>query len=287
MFRNYYRLAKPGIVYGNTFTTLAGFLFALQLDFSPLTTILLLATLVGLGLVIASAAVFNNYLDRDIDKKMERTNKRPLVTGVISPRAALIYGTVLGLIGFAILYFFVNILSTEIALFGFIFYALIYTIAKHKTSWAAVIGSIPGAVPILVGYTAVTNHLDGAALILFLVMVAWQMPHFYAIAIYRLKEYEAANIPVLPAKKGIARTKIHMLLYIIAFLVAAIALFAFGYVGYVYLVLVLTFGLSWLWRSIKGFKTADDPKWARSLFLYSLVVLVAFCVAIILGPVLP
>jgi protoheme IX farnesyltransferase len=287
MVKDYYRLAKPGIVYGNVFTAIAGFLFASHLQFIPAFIVLLLATVVGLGLVIASAAVFNNYLDRDIDKLMERTSKRPLATGVISGRNALIYGTILGILGFAILYFFVNLLSAGIALFGFVFYAVIYTLAKHKTSWAAVIGSIPGAVPILVGYTAVTNQLDGSALILFIVMVAWQMPHFYAIAIYRLKEYIAAGIPVLPAEKGIRTTKIHMLCYILAFILASAALFAYGHAGYVYLVIVLTFGLAWLWRSIKGFKTDDDAKWARSLFLYSLIVLMMFSIAIMVGPVLP
>lgn len=284
MFKEYYRLAKPGIVYGNTFTTIAGFLFAARWLFNP---ILLLATVVGIALVIASAATFNNILDRDIDAKMERTSKRQLVTGVISVRAAAAYGIVLGLAGLALLYAFVNLLTAAIALFGFISYATVYTLAKHKTSWAAVIGSIPGAVPILVGYTAVTNHLDVAALILFLVLVAWQMPHFYGIAINRMKEYEAAGIPTLPVQKGIRATKVHILLYILAFIAATLALFAFGYAGYAYLIIVLTFGLSWLWRSIKGFKAIDDAVWARGIFLYSLIVLMAFCVAIAAAPLLP
>ncbi len=137
------------------------------------------------------------------------------------------------------------------------------------------------------GYTAVMNHLDGTALILFLVLVTWQMPHFYGIAIYRLQEYIAAGIPVLPAEKGMPAAKIHILFYILAFIAATVALFAFGHAGYLYLVIVLTFGLAWLWRSIKGFKATNDAVWARGLFLYSLIVLMAFSVAIAVGSVLP
>ncbi|MDB5237483.1 MAG: ctaB [Parcubacteria group bacterium] len=287
MLKDYYRLAKPGIVYGNIFTTIAGFLFAAHWIFDRHSALIALATFTGLGLVIASAAVFNNYLDRDMDAKMERTSARVLVTGAIAPRNALIYGSILGIIGFALLYFFVNLLSTEIALFGFIFYAVIYTYAKRKTDWAAVIGSVPGAVPIVVGYTAVMNHLDIPALCLFVAMVAWQMPHFYAIAIYRMNEYAAAGIPVLPAKKGIPVAKKHIFFYILAFILATAAFFIFHYAGYTYLAIVFAAGFAWLWRSIRGFETHDDVLWARGLFRYSLVVLLAFSVAIAIGPVLP
>src|SRR5579872_2970145 len=183
--RDYYKLTKPGIVYGNVFTTIAAFLFAIRWRFESFQSIeLFLATVFGISFVIGSACVFNNYLDRDIDKRMERTQKRALVTGAISTRSALMYGTILGLVGFILLGVFVNVLTALIALVGFIFYVILYGIAKRGSHWGAVVGSVSGAVPIVVGYTAVTNQLDLTALILFLVLVFWQMPHFYAIAIY-------------------------------------------------------------------------------------------------------
>ena len=257
--------------------------------------VLFFATIIGISFVIGSACVFNNYLDRDIDRKMQRTQGRALVTGVISVQNALIYGTALGLIGLALLYFYVNPLTTGLALSGFIFYVLIYGIAKRKSHWGAVIGSVPGAVPIVVGYTAVANRLDLTALILFAVLVFWQMPHFYAIAMYRLDEYKSAGIPVLPAQKGMRAAKIHIIGYILAYIVATSLLWVFGYAGYFYLASILLFGFAWLWRGLQGFKVPNDrkseimtdEKWARKLFLFSLIVLVSFCITIAIAPFLP
>ncbi len=280
MLKDYYRLAKPGIIYGNVFTTIAAFLFASQWHFKG--PWLFTATVFGISLIIGSACVFNNYLDRDLDAQMERTRNRVLVTGVIRAHHALIYGAVLGVFGTVILFLFVNILTTAIALIGFIFYVVLYGVAKRRSHWGAVIGSIPGAIPIVVGYTAVMNHLDPTAWILFLVLVAWQMPHFYAIALYRLDEYRAAKIPVLPAVKGWETTKIHIVLYILLYIVATGLLWVFGYAGYVYLFLVEGSGLAWLWKAFSG----SDAVWARKLFLFSLIVLVVFCVAIAITPLL-
>ncbi len=288
--KEYYRLAKPGIVYGNIFTTIAAFFFATHGNYSVLLVVPGLCTFVGLSLVIASASVFNNYFDRGIDAKMERTRTRALVTGSISVRNACMYGTVLGLAGLALLVLYVNILSACIALFGFISYVFIYTFAKRKTAWGALIGTVPGAVPIVVGYTAVTNHLDLAALILFLVLIFWQMPHFYAIALRRMKEYEKAEIPVFPLLHGARATKVHILLYIIAYLLATLSLWLYGFAGYIYVASVLVFGVIWLWKGTQGFasKTAEtDAVWAKKLFLFSLIVLVTFSLAIAITPLFP
>jgi protoheme IX farnesyltransferase len=298
----YYKLAKPGIIYGNVLTTVAAFLFAWRWHFNSSALFehfifLFIATNLGIAFVIGSACVFNNYLDRTIDKRMSRTKNRALVTGIISVRSALIYGAILGIVGVALLYLFVNLLTALIAVLGFVSYVVIYGIAKRESHWGAVVGSVPGAVPIVVGYTAVTNHLDGAALILFLVLVTWQMPHFYAIAMFRLEEYKAAGIPVLPAVKGMKATKVHILLYIIAFIIATALLTLCGYAGLVYLIVLLVVGFIWLWRALQGFKSKDsanaistaerDAKWARKLFRFSLIVLLVFCVALAVAPLLP
>jgi protoheme IX farnesyltransferase len=294
-FKDYYQLAKPGIIYGNVLTTVAAFLFAWRWHFSTRALVahfffLFSTTNLGIALVIGSACVFNNYLDRNIDKNMMRTKNRALATGKISVQAALIYGTILGIIGLALLYEYVNVLTALIALFGFISYVVIYGIAKRESHWGAVVGSVPGAVPIVVGYTAVTNRLDLAALILFVVLVAWQMPHFYAIAMYRLEEYTSAGIPVLPAKKGMHVTKVHILCYTIAFVLATALLTVFRFTGFLYLAVILIIGCMWLSRAIKGFRSntnESDAKWARKFFLFSLITLLTFCVALSVGAVLP
>ncbi len=288
MFKDYYRLAKPGIVYGNLVTTIAAFLYASQWQ---LTSAAIweefLATIVGLGLVIASACVFNNYIDMDIDAKMARTKDRPLVSGAISETAALFYGLVLGILGFGLLMAFVNAAATTVALAGFVVYVFAYTYAKRVTSLATEIGSISGAVPILVGYVAVTGGLNGAAWILFFVLVFWQMPHFYAIAMFRSEEYAAAGIPVLPLKRGTRATTTLALLYISLFALAVFALTYFGYAGNLYLIVVELAALAWFWYATHGFSAADAHLWARRLFFVSLCVLLVFSVMLSLAAVLP
>lgn len=288
MFKTYYNLAKPGIVYGNLMTTVAAYLFASRWQLVSGTIWgNFLATVLGLGLVIASACVFNNYIDRDIDAKMERTKDRSLASGTISNRSAILFGVVLGAVGFTLLLAFVNILTTLVALAGFLVYVFAYTFSKRVTHWATEVGSIAGAAPIVVGYTAVTNTLDWTALILFLILVFWQMPHFYAIAVRRADEYASADIPVLPLKKGTRETKLRMLAYIVAFALAVFALTFFGYAGYVYLVVMEVVALVWFWRCGEWYDASDEATWAFRSFVVSLVVLVIFSVMLALVPFLP
>ena len=284
MLKNYYRLAKPGIVYGNLLPTIAAYVYASRWNIG---SIIFIAMIVGLGLVIASAAVFNNYLDRDIDIKMERTKDRALVTGAISNTSALIFGSVLGIIGFVILMLFTNVLATFVALVGFVVYVFAYTFAKRKTYWATEVGSIAGAVPIIVGYTAAVDRLDGAALILFLILALWQMPHFYAIALYRSPEYAAAGIPTLPLRKGTWTTKTRILLYIAAFGIMASFLTFFGYAGYSYVVVMGLVALAWFALAAQGFGVELEEEWARKLFFMSLVVLLVFCAILSAATILP
>lgn len=277
MIRKYYLLAKPGIIFGNAVTALGGFALASKghIDF-----LLLLMTLLGLSLIVGAGCVFNNYLDRLSDKKMARTKNRPLAKGTISIQNANIYGATLLILGSAILTAFTNLLSVTIALAGFVIYVLFYTILKHKTVYGTAIGSVAGAVPPVVGYVAVTNHLDLAALLLFLIVTLWQMPHFFAIAMYRIDDYVAASIPVLPIKKGNHATKIRMLFYISVFTVMAAMLVVFGYAGYSYLLATLILGAYWLWVGVKGFKALNDKIWARKMFVSSLVVIMGLCAMI-------
>lgn len=284
MWRAYYKLTKPGIVYGNLFTVLAGFLFASRLHIDP---VLLISVLAGMALVIASACVFNNVIDRDIDATMERTKDRPLVTGQISVSDALAYALALGFYGTAILCLGTNVLTAGIALVGFICYVGLYTYAKRITRTHTLIGSIPGAVPILTGYVAYTNRIDAAGIILFFILILWQIPHFYAIALYRLDEYKAAGIPLLPSIKGAYLTKVVMIVYIVVFVLAETTLSFLGYTGFVYLGMVLFFGVAWILKALRGFSTTDDVQWGKGVFFFSLNVLLAFCAGIAFGTLLP
>jgi protoheme IX farnesyltransferase len=282
----YYRLAKPGIVYGNLLTTIAAFFFARGYEL-PGALGIFVATAFGISLVIASACVFNNYLDRDMDRMMKRTKNRALVTGAISVRSALAYGMVLGLAGLALLILYVNVLTAAIALFGFISYVAVYSSMKRSSPLAALVGSIPGAVPIVVGYTAVTGHLDLIAGILFLILAAWQMPHFYAIALYRLEEYAAAKVPTFAVVKGVRATKIHLFAYLVLFFLASLSLGFGGHVHFVYLAVMFVASSLWLYKAAQGFTTKEDARWAKSVFRFSLIVLLVFCAAISLAPFVP
>ncbi len=280
MIKDYYTITKPGIVYGNAITLLAGFLLASKGDIDYL---LLIASCTGLSLVIASGCVFNNYIDSDIDALMERTKKRVMVTHVISPAYALVYGVVLGVFGFLILGFFTNSMTVLAASVGFFVYVVVYSLwIKRISTHSSILGSISGAIPPVVGYLAVTGSFDIAACVLFLVLVAWQMTHSFAIAIYRLRDYTRADIMILPVKKGVYKTKVQMLIYAILFFVATGSLYVFGYAGLLYLVSMVVSGVLWIGLCVKGLLLAekDNEVWARKVFLFSIILLLIFCVSI-------
>lgn len=284
MIKDYYHLTKPGIVRGNLFTAAGGFFLA---SYGNINLVLLFAVLFGTGFVIASACVFNNYIDRKLDAHMERTKDRALVAGRISNRSAIIFGSILGVLGVIALSLFANPLSTKVAIAGFIFYVIIYGYWKRRTIYGTLIGSISGAIPPVIGYTAVTSRIDIAAILLFLILVAWQMPHFYSIGIYRISEYKEAKLPLLSIVKGVHLTKIHMIIYVISFILFSSLLTLLGYTGYIFLAVMLAVGVVWLFKGIRGFENKDDTLWARKMFSYSLLTLVIFSVLISIDFALP
>lgn len=275
----YLLLSKPGILFGNAVTAMGGFAAASKGSFD---LSLFFATLTGLSLIIASACSFNNYIDRDADKKMLRTQRRVLVSGMITPVSALFYATITALLGILVLAALVGTLTLIVALLGFAVYVFVYSFLKYQTTSATLIGSIAGAVPPVVGYCAVSQCLDLGALLLFLMIALWQMPHFFAISLYRLEDYAAASIPVLPVVKGIKATKIHMLLYVVAFVAASLSLCVFGYAGKAYALFAAGFGCVWIVLAIKGLSPAiDDKKWGRAMFIFSLIIVTLLCALLI------
>jgi heme o synthase len=277
MIKTYYLLTKPGIIMGNLITTAGGFALASKGHLDPW---LFFAMLAGLGPVIASACVFNNYIDRISDAKMARTQNRALAKGLIAPWKAILFAILLGIFGIAVLSFYTNYLAAAIAATGFFIYVAPYSLWKSRSMHATLVGSISGAIPPVAGYCAVSHHLDAGAMILFSILVLWQMPHFFAIAMYRQRDYAAASIPVLPNMKGILATKVQMLLYVIAFAASTLFLMMFGYAGKSYVAVVSILSIAWLYLTVKGFKAENDQLWARSMFRLSLVIITALCIMI-------
>lgn len=284
LLKTYYTLTKPGIIYGNLLTAAAGFFLAAK---GTVDITLFLSMLFGTGLIIGSGCVFNNYIDRDIDRKMTRTKTRALVIKSIPEKHALIFGGVLGIVGVILLYTCTNLITTSVGIIGFIFYVLIYGYAKRASDLGTLIGSIPGATPPLAGYLSVTNTLDTGAIILFLILVCWQMPHFYAIAIYRKDDYKQAGIPVLSLTQGVKTTKIHMIFYAVLYLASLYSLFFYGYVGLTFLFVMGGLGLYWLWLCLIGFWVTDDIPWARKVFGVSLILILVFACMLTLNVALP
>ena len=273
----YFLLTKPGIILGNAITASGGFFLASQgrVDFE-----LFFATLLGLSLVMASACVFNNYIDRKMDKKMKRTQNRILARGLLPLRKVIIFATGLFVFGAFLLAFWTPFLAFMTALLGFFVYVIIYSFLKYQSVHATLVGSISGAVPPVVGYLSANFSFDAGAFILFIMMTTWQMPHFFSIAMYRIKDYAAASIPVLPLKKGSYTTKVQMFIYILAFMNASFMLTILGYTKYPYLVTMALLSLIWLWLCFKGFTCDDDKAWARQMFRFSLVVVTTFSLMI-------
>jgi protoheme IX farnesyltransferase len=282
--RDYYWLTKPGIVWSNVMAASAGFLLMSRWRTGWWT---LFATLIGTSLIIASACVINNYLDRGIDAKMERTKKRALPSGRIPVSAALTYAAVLGIVGFLVLGLWTNGRVVLIGAVGYFSYIVLYGIGKRRTVHGTLIGTISGATPPVAGYAAATGRLDGGALLLFLILVAWQMPHFYAIAMRRHDDYDAAGLPVLPVVKGMRRTKMEIIAYTGLFAIFVSLLSLFGYAGAAFVIVMGPLGLYWLWRGIEGFDREDDKKWGGQMFGLSLLILLALCGMLALGNVLP
>jgi len=283
VLRAYYAALKPERTYANVMTTSAGFLFASRWHFA---WSLLLAAIAGTTLIVMSACAVNNCADRNIDAQMPRTKKRATVTGVVPIRRLTILAVVLGISGFTVLALRVNWLTVLLGLIAYVDYVVLYAWSKRTTPWSTLIGTVSGAVPLVAGYTAVTNKFDITALLLGLVMIFWQMVHFYAIAIFRRNDYAAAHLPVWSVQYGVRNTQMWMIGYTLLYLLAVIGLSLFGHAGWLFASITGILGLYWLYLGTKGFYHLDPTAWARSMFGFSLIALLALSAAIVVLPVL-
>jgi protoheme IX farnesyltransferase len=285
LLREYVLLTKPGIILGNLVSFAGGFLLAAR---GRVDWLLLGATALGIALVMACACVCNNLIDRDIDSRMSRTRRRSLVTGVVSPLAAGVFAAVLGGFGFALLAAASGLLVLAVVLAGFLNYVVLYSLyGKRHSVHGTLVGSFAGATAPVAGYCAVSGRFDALALLLLLIFCLWQMPHAYAIAIARLRDYADADIPVLPVRHGIARTKRQIRGFIGAFVVVALALPLLHYVGWGYGVAMAAMGAGWLRVAGNGRPGVDDRIWARGVFGFSLLVVLVLSVMLAIDYVPP
>ena len=265
---DFVELTKPRITLLVLVTTFTGMWLA---SAGSLSLELVFLTLMGTGLASASSGVLNNYTDREIDKYMARTRNRALPTGRMDPMIALWFGLLLGLTAFVILFIAVNPLTAWLAVGTIFFYVAVYTVwLKRSSPLCTEVGGVAGALPPVIGWTAVTGDIGWPALVMFLIMFLWQPPHFWALALLRADEYRQAGLPMLPVARGVGVTKIRMLIYTAALLPATAAMYWLHLVGFAYLVVALGLGLAYLGLTIDFARKPVTPQGARRLFGFSI-----------------
>jgi heme o synthase len=277
-WRDYYEMCKPRVVMMMVLTALVGMFLAVP-GMVPL-DILLWGNL-GIALVASAGAVVNHLIDHRVDTVMQRTLKRPIPQGKVSPRQALVFACLICISGMLILLLLVNPLCAWLTLASFVGYAIIYTgYLKRATPQNIVIGGLSGAMPPLLGWTAVTGSVDAGGLLLVLIIFAWTPPHFWPLAIHRKKDYAKTDIPMLPLTHGDALTKLHILLYTIIMLLVSILPWLTGMSGLPYLAAALLLGGGFLYYSIDLLLTKRQQA-AMQTFRYSIFYLIALFIALL------
>jgi len=269
-FLKFFPLCKPRVTSLIVFTAMIGMFLATP-NMVPLG--LLIAATLGIGMASGAAAAFNCLIEQKIDAKMARTRGRPLPTGQVTSSQTVVFATLLGGAGLAILYFLVNPLTMWLTFATFLGYAVIYTIfLKPATPLNIVIGGASGAMPPILGWAAINNVVSPESLILFLIIFAWTPPHFWALALYRRKEYEKVGMPMLPVTHGEEFTRLHILLYTIILFGVALMPYGYGMSGLIYLVSSLLLNAVFMAYAIGLYRKYSDEL-SRSMFRYSILYL--------------
>ncbi len=286
IWREYFALTKPGVVALLMVTAVAGMFLATE-PAGMVPIALLLPATAGLSLAMMASAAINQIMDQKIDAIMARTENRPIVTGRINTRAAITFAVALALASMALLYFLVNPITAWLTLFGFVGYAFIYTLwLKRATPQNIVIGGLAGAIPPLLGWTAVTADVHPYALLLVLIIFVWTPPHFWALAIHRADEYAKAEIPMLPVTHGIPFTRESVLYYTILLFVSSLLPYLTGMSGLIYLATAAVLGTIFLVHALK-LRFSDDPKLPMKTFGYSITYLFVLFTALLVDHYLP
>lgn len=232
-----------------------------------------LALVVGVALIVGAANTLNMYLERDIDCLMTRTKDRPLPAGRMDPGFALALGVAQAFLAVPILTFAINPLTGLLGVIALICYVMLYTPLKQHTTLATLIGSVPGAMPALMGWTAVTDSIDVRGLAVFGVLFLWQVPHFHAIALFRHKDYVRAGLKTVPAERGEASARRQIAGYLVLQVALSLLLYPLEVAGIGYAVVAAIAGLAYLAYGVAGLFTDVGPRWARRLFLASILYL--------------
>ncbi|MFY9782964.1 MAG: heme o synthase [Acidimicrobiales bacterium] len=277
VLRGYVALTKPRIIELLLVTTVPTMIVAAN-GFPRLW--LIVATLCGGTLAAGGANAFNMVIDRDIDALMERTKRRPLVTGVMSARSAALFAVALEIVAFAVLIIWVNPLSAWLALSATAFYVVVYTlILKRRSKQNIVIGGAAGAVPVLVGWAAVTNSLGWTPVLLFLVIFIWTPPHFWALAVRYRDDYEAANVPMMPVVASLRRTTLEMLVYTVILWALTLLIGPSAHLGWVYAISATVLGALFTFYALRLYRHARvdkaDVAEAMRMFHFSITYLSA------------
>ncbi|MFN8188124.1 MAG: heme o synthase [Gaiellales bacterium] len=282
-WRDYVTLTKPRIMVLLLLTAVAGAFVGAE---GVPSLGLLLTLLGGLALACGGASALNHVLDRDIDVYMKRTDRRPVATGRISPERGLEFGLALSAFSFVVLASFANVLTALLAVFGNLFYVVVYTrYLKRSTAQNIVIGGAAGAVPAVVGWSAVTGNLGLPALLLFLIVFYWTPPHFWALALLIRGDYEAAKVPMLPIVKGDRETARSITRYTVLMVAITLLPFAVGGLSYLYLGAAVALGALFLWYAVALQRETTRAR-AKTLFTYSLSYLALLSVAMAVDPII-
>jgi len=278
--REYFILCKPRVILLMLLTSWAGMYLAAT---TPIPWWLWINATLGIALMSGSAATLNHIIDRRTDATMDRTKRRPLVTGKLSVNSAWIFSATLGVVGFAILFFGVNQLSAYLTFLAAIGYAIVYSLyLKRATSQNIVIGGLAGAMPPLLGWTAVSGQLDPQGWLLVLIIFTWTPAHFWALCLHRYHEYKQVAIPMLPITHGISFTKLNIVFYSLLTVACSLLPFAIGMSGQLYLITVVILNIGLLAYALKLQFSTRDPHIALKTFKYSLVYLTGLFLAILL-----
>ena len=276
---SYINLCKPKIVALLTVTALIGMLLSVNFYTNLTNVINGLASLVGFALLAAASAALNQIFDRETDKNMSRTKSRPLAAGNISLTEALTFTAILLFVGSSLMLYFSNLLTLMITTFGFIFYSLIYTIyLKWATPQNIVIGGLSGALPPLIGWTAVSNEISLMPLILVLIIFLWTPPHFWPLAIDRMEEYKKEGVPMMPIAKGVTRTKKEMVVYAVLLLAASLTPYIYGLAGIFYLVTTTALNLYFIYLCLIYLNDKDNQL-SMKIFNFSVKYMLLFFLA--------
>ncbi|BAY75961.1 protoheme IX farnesyltransferase [Nostoc linckia NIES-25] len=281
VIQSYYQLTKPRIIPLLLITTAGSMWIAAKGQVDPL---LLLVTLTGGTLAAASAQTINCIYDRDIDYDMERTRHRPMPSGKVQPRDALIFAIALATLSFTLLAVFANLLAAVLAFSGIVFYVLVYThwLKRHSTQ-NIVIGGAAGAIPALVGWAAVTGTLSWAAWLIFAIVFLWTPPHFWALALMIRDDYAKVGIPMLPVVKGDTATVRQIWYYTLITVVATVLLvYPLGASGVLYAAIALSLGGLFIHKSWRLLQNPEDRTVARELFLYSISYMMLLCLGMVI-----